>query len=403
MMRIGRTLPPAAAPIYLRDIFSGIKGLVNSKKAVLKITSELKDHFQSSHCFMLSSGKAALTLTLKAVSAMAGNEQIEVVIPAFTCYSVPAAVIKAGLKVRVCDIDPHTLDFDFEHLEQILSENKGRILAVLSTHMFGYPSDVDRIRGLMKSKPRIYLIEDAAQAMGASINSRKCGTLGDVGFFSLGRGKSISCVEGGIILTRDPQIAKAIDTEYHHLSEPEAAETVKLMIYSAILWIFMRPLFFWFPKSLPFLKLGETVFDPDFEIRKICGFQAGLLTNWKNKLLQVSQDRKKNVMLWQRFFEKYHPDNLSWINGNEDLLIRFPVWVKDDGKREQLLLAGETQGLGISRSYPDSINHIPELEKLIDFPECVKASETAYQLVTLPVHSFVLQKERHKIQELLLN
>ena len=75
------------------------------------------------------------------------------------------------------------------------------------THLFGIPSDVDRTRRICEEKG-IFLVEDAAQAMGVEHGGRKLGTLGDVGFFSLGRGKNISCGSGGIILTSSADIAE---------------------------------------------------------------------------------------------------------------------------------------------------------------------------------------------------
>ena len=66
-MHIGRTLPPAATPIYLRDIFSGLKGLVRGSKEINRFESELKEYYKVKYCFLLSSGKAALTIILKAL------------------------------------------------------------------------------------------------------------------------------------------------------------------------------------------------------------------------------------------------------------------------------------------------------------------------------------------------
>jgi len=122
-MRIGRTLPPAASPIYPRDILSGIKGVFRGKRELNRFQSELKEYFGVKHCFLVSSGKAALTLILKALHKIHPDRD-EVLIPAFTCYSVPSAIVRAGLKVRLCDISPDTLDFDFNQLDKILAQSK---------------------------------------------------------------------------------------------------------------------------------------------------------------------------------------------------------------------------------------------------------------------------------------
>src|SRR5918996_2100330 len=120
IMRIGRTLPPAAAPITVRGIVSGICGVVHGQKELDRFRSELKEHFGVNHCFLVSSGKAALTLILLALKDLFPGRD-EVLIPAFTCYSVPSSIIRAGLRIRLCDLHLDGLDFDFAQLSAMLS------------------------------------------------------------------------------------------------------------------------------------------------------------------------------------------------------------------------------------------------------------------------------------------
>lgn len=119
-MRIGRTLPPAAAPIYPKEIISGLKGLLRGRLELKRFESELRKYFGVKYCFFVSSGRAALTLILQALKDLHPDRD-EVLIPAYTCYTVPSAIVRAGLKVKLCDIDPKTLDFDFDELAKILN------------------------------------------------------------------------------------------------------------------------------------------------------------------------------------------------------------------------------------------------------------------------------------------
>ena len=118
-MHIGRTLPPAASPIYPRDIISGLKGLLCRQQELERFRSELKEYFGVKHCFLVSSGKAAFTLILQALRDIHPDRD-EVLIPAFTCYSVPSSIVRAGLKIKLCDIDTETLDFNFNQMKEIL-------------------------------------------------------------------------------------------------------------------------------------------------------------------------------------------------------------------------------------------------------------------------------------------
>ena len=238
-MRIGRTLPPAATPIGIRDIVSGVRGIVHGRKELERFRSELREHFGVKHCFLVSSGKAALALVFLALKELFPGRD-EVLIPAFTCFSVPSSVVRAGLRVRLCDVHPDSLDFDFMQLSATLSEGSRprepdaylgggvtnvapnisgaddpsdstkRLLAVVPTHLFGYAADVPRLRTLIQD-PGVTIVEDAAQAMGETWEGRKLGTLGDVSFFSLGRGKAFSTVEGGIILTDRDDFAEVLE------------------------------------------------------------------------------------------------------------------------------------------------------------------------------------------------
>jgi len=406
-MRIGRTLPPAAAPIYLKDIFFGLKGLIRGQKEINRFESELKTHYNVKHCFLLSSGKAALTIILKALHDLY-PERNEVLIPAYTCYSVPSAIIKAGLKVKLCDINQETLDFDFDQLKKILSQpgatnSKNSILAVIPTHLFGLPADVDQVRKI-NTDDEISIIEDAAQAMGGTLKEKKLGTLGDAGFFSLGRGKAFSTIEGGIILTNNNSFADNITKQMKSLPVYNILEIIKLVIFSIILSIFMHPLLFWFPKYLPFLKLGQTIFEPEFPIKKMSSFQAGLAKNWQARLKNIISIRQQKANAFIAAFQKN--DNLTssmiYQNGTHSLL-RFPLKIYDSQIFDRILSKSEKQGLGIMRAYPDSINNIKELKNYFKNKIYPKATMISKHLITLPVHHFLSLSDSLQIKKLINN
>jgi dTDP-4-amino-4,6-dideoxygalactose transaminase len=406
-MRIGRTLPPTAAPIYFKDIFSGLKGLIRGPKEINRFESELKAHYNVKHCFFLSSGKAALTIILKALHELT-PERNEVLIPAYTCYSVPSAILKAGLKVKLCDINPGTLDFDFDQLKKILSQpsannSNNSILAVIPTHLFGLPADVNQIRKI-NTDDKVTIIEDAAQAMGGTLKEKKIGTLGDAGFFSLGRGKAFSTIEGGIIITNNNSFANNITKQMKSLPAYNMLEIIKLVIYSITLTIFMRPALFWFPKSLPFLKLGQTIFEIEFPLKKMSSFQAGLAKNWQARLKNIISIRQQKVNAFTASFQKN--DNLTssmiYQNGNHPLL-KFPLKIYDSQIFDKILSKSEKQGLGIMRTYPDSINNIKELQNYFKNKTYPKATMISKHLLTLPVHHFLSLSDSLQIKKLINN
>jgi len=392
-MRIGRTLPPAAVPLHFMDIISGVAGLFHSEKTVGRFEESLKEHFHVRHCFAVSSGKAALVLILQALHDLS-TERDEVLIPAYTCYSVPSAISRAGLKVRLCDLASGSLDFDFECLEHLL--NNPRLLCVVPTHLFGFPADVERLKRLVVNRD-IFVVEDAAQAMGGVWNGKKLGTLGDVGLFSMGRGKSFSTVEGGLILTDNNSIGRAIEKRLSANGGIGAYDCLKLIVYAVALSLLIHPLVYWLPKSLPFLRLGETQFDPSFSIRRLSSFQAGVARGWKTKLDLLKEIRSKNVKQIAGYGIIPLIDPLGVIPD----LIRFPFLVADAKIKQKVLQESNRMGLGISDGYPDSIDGIKELGYGSEGNIFPVAKNIAERLVSLPVHPYVRVKDILKIVKLL--
>lgn len=393
-MHFGRTVPPAAAPLKLRDLASGLAGLFGNGKTVKRFEDELREYYGVGYCFAVSSGKAALALILDALRELSPGRN-QVLIPAYTCYSVPSAIVKAGLEVRLCDMAPGSLDFDFESLEGHLKDPG--VLCVVPTHLFGAPADVERVRELAR-KYGVFVVEDAAQAMGGEWNGRKLGTLGDAGLFSMGRGKAFSTVEGGIILTDDARIGGAIGKRTDTLAGYGAPGFLRLIFYSLALLVLIHPFIYWLPKSLPFLKLGETNFNPEFPMRRLSPFQAGMAGGWQAKIAELRGIRLRNSKKIADCGISYAGDSKAVIPD----LIRFPVLVASADKKRNILRESERMGLGISDGYPDSIDGITGLGYQSDEKGFPMAKDIARRMITLPVHPFVVERDIHKIVRLLI-
>src|SRR6267143_115701 len=428
-MRIGRTLPPAATPIGVREIVSGLCGIFRGRKELDRFRSELKEHFGVKHCFLVSSGKAAFTLILLALKELFPDRD-EVLIPAFTCYSVPSSVVRAGLRIRLCDLRPHSLDFDFAQLSAMLSEapppqtearpaggasessvgtrdaagssrnSSKRVLAVVPTHLLGYPADVARLRKLIRD-PGVIIVEDAAQAMGETKDERKVGTLGDVSFFSLGRGKAFSVVEGGVILTNRDDLAERLNRLVGRLPRYGLLSLLKLVFQALALMTLIHPRLFWVPRSMRFLKLGETLFEMDFPIRRLSSFQAGLARNWRGKLEKLLDVRMSKVNRWIAILEASRNHGSNFLRGQLLGLPRFPLRVGDTKKRETLLQESARMGLGIMPVYPTSINAIPELREKIEGRAFPVAESCARELVTLPTHGYLTENDVTELSRLI--
>jgi len=183
-------LPPTAGlPLRLGDLRPGAATLAAD------IAAQLGTPPLQLEC----SGTASLLVALTALHELQPLRH-QVVIPAFTCPLVAIAVHQAGLEVKLCDLRAGHYDMDPAALQDACNEHT---LAIVPTHLGGRVANVDAALAVARAVGA-YVIEDAAQALGARHDGRSVGLLGDVGFFSLAAGKGLSIYEGGLLLARDP-------------------------------------------------------------------------------------------------------------------------------------------------------------------------------------------------------
>lgn len=389
-MKIQRTLAPAAAQLSLADLLWAVTRLPIAQQSLDRLTGELQGHYGTSHVFLTSSGKAALSLLLRSLSSISSRRKV--VIPAYTCFSVPSAIVKCGLDIVLCDIDPATLDLDFSHLEQLLDD---QTLCVVPTHLLGIPADLDRVMGMAKLVGA-FVVEDAAQAMGGTYKGRLLGTIGDAGFFSLGRGKNITCDSGGIVLTHCESIASVLQREYQNLAVEPLDRAILSFANLAAMWLFIQPSLYWIPSSLPFLHLGETFFCPEFPEWKLSRVKASLLPGWKQRLEQSNRMRRHIAqMLSDRLALPLHSGSSD--SSSPSIHLRLPFLLESPEDKRKLCRISRRQGLGISPMYPTAIDVIPALAGRFGGNRYPGATAVAHRLVTLPVHHLVNRKDLERI------
>jgi len=391
-----RTLSPSAAPIAFWELVRATTSLWGGVKHRNGLVQELKATFAAQEVFLVSSGKAALTVILKALAASSTRRRV--IIPAYTCFSVPSAIVKADLEVVLCDVEPETLDFNFTELEGLLDE---QVLCVVPTHLFGRPANVDRVQELCKGKG-IVVVEDVAQAMGGRSKGRLLGTLGDVAFFSLGRGKNLTCGTGGIILTRSSSIAKLIRAEYATLQEPPFGDIVRNWLDMVFMRVFIHPALYWLPAGLPFLRLGETRFYTDYPMYRMDEVRAHQLQGWEQRLARANQERTAHAN-WLIGGLHLEVRGVKPITGEEAIYLRLPVLLGDRDTKAAVCRHSREVGAGLSPNYPSTIQEIPELAGRLANRKCPGAQEVVDRLATLPTHHFVTEPDRLKMDRVLGN
>lgn len=208
---IPRSLSPSGVSINLGDLCAAIGGIFANNRHLEQFREEVCRYFDVKHAFFASSGRASLAQLFKAMAKLRPGKD-QVLLPAYTSFSVPSAVVKAGLKVALYDVDPETLSPDINSLKNVVSSST---LCVVVCHLYGYPCDMDAVRGALKGS-EIFLVDDAAQAMGARYKGAWVGTLGDAGLFSFSRGKiSPRLMVGWLSLTAQNLQRQFVKTTYN--------------------------------------------------------------------------------------------------------------------------------------------------------------------------------------------
>lgn len=390
-MKCQRTLSPSAAPLGWGDLAGGLAGMIRPKETLRRLEEDFRAFFGVRHVFFVSSGKAALTIILLALQEMAGRRKV--VLPGYTCFSVPSAVRRAGLAVTLCDVEPATLDFDWSQLARLLDSDT---LCVLPTHLYGCIADVNRARELCRPHGA-FVVEDAAQAFGGTVNGARVGTLGDVSFLSFGRGKNVTCGSGGAILTNDEGIGRAIGIQYQRLPVETNVAALKNFVEVALMQLFMRPELFWLPAGLPFLHLGETKFYTDFPMLRMDPIRCGLLHGWRRRLELATEARLARGDYYVKSLARTGGALLPIDQGRRGVALRVPVLLPSLQEKLAICELSKQQGLGVNGSYPTSLGDVPELSEWVEGSDIPQARELARRLVTVPTHQWMTDSDLARV------
>ena len=193
--------------ILMRYGFDGPrKGIWKAKE----LEDAICETFGCKHAQLLSSGTAALTTAMSALSIGYGDE---VILPSFTFVASFEAVISVGAIPVFVDVDD-TLTLDPEAVRNALT---AKTKCIMPVHMCGSMADMDALQTICKVH-NLVLLEDACQSIGGTYKGKKLGTIGDAGTFSFDFVKTITCAEGGVVMTNREDVYIASDgyTDHGH-------------------------------------------------------------------------------------------------------------------------------------------------------------------------------------------
>jgi dTDP-4-amino-4,6-dideoxygalactose transaminase len=176
---------------------------------------------QTPHCIGVADGTDALHLALLALGIGPGDD---VIVPTNTFIASVLAISNTGARPVLVDCEPDYFTIDVKAVERALTP---RTKCLMPVHLYGHPANMDPLLQIAKER-KLFIVEDAAQAHGATYKGRLCGTMGDIGCFSFYPGKNLGAFgDGGAIVTRNPALAEKISLLRNYGQKVKYVHTMK--------------------------------------------------------------------------------------------------------------------------------------------------------------------------------
>ncbi len=391
---------PAGTPLSLTDLARGAaRGL--SSATIVQLRRGLSAAGGRQRAWLASTGRAAMTLALTAMKQAAGDpRRVEVIFAGYTCYSVPASVQRAGLVPRICDVDPATLSLDFDSLAGV---DLSRVLAIVSANLYGLPNALEEIESLAH-QAGLFMVDDAAQALGARYRDRRAGNFGDVGLYSFDKGKNITTLQGGVLVADAGRVGDELDAVMNGLRDVRptgiAATLAKLPVYALLL----RPWAYGLVRHLP-IGLGLTPWDVDYPLEPYSPALAGLAAVQLERLDAINGTRIANAERLRAMLMDVPGVTLPRVlPGAVPVYARFPMLVDAD-RRAEVISRLERVGIGATVSYPRALIDVPEVAARLpaDQRPTSGAREVASRIVTLPTHGYAPPEMARQVEDIMQN
>ena len=318
-----------------------------------QLENELAEFSGRKYALVFNNGTAALHAMLLAYGVGPGDE---VIVPSFTFISTANSVLFTGAKPAFADIEDETCALDPEAVIQKITP---KTKAVMPVHYAGCPArKINELKELCEEK-RIILLEDAAEAMGASIDGKRVGTFGSAAMFSFCANKVITSGEGGALVLDSEEIYQKLRLLRSHgrLETENYFDSTQYMDYVAIGYNLRMPTIIAALVSSQFKKIGRII-----ELRR-----------------EVAREYKEKL---EGTGIKFLPDG----NGIFNVYQMFSVMLKDKEQRDGLQTHLEEKGI-MSKVYFDPVNETHFYRKVLGYSEegLAVTKEVSEKVLSLPI------------------
>ncbi len=361
-----RMTPPAGEPCRLSTV-AGHTGLgaLYPAQAVL----------------LTDSGSSALQLALRAALARHDSRRPEVILPAYGCPHLVAAVYAVGARPRLADLRAESPRMSLQAVRALLSPDT---VAVIAAHFCGIPEDLPGLRSLLPGA--VSLIEDSAQALALQPQAPPPGVQATV--LSFGRGKPLTLLGGGALLSADPAFAQAARAALP--GAPPAGDARGLRLRAAAYNRLRHPLLYGLLERLP-LGLGQTRYRPLAPPAPLDAARAaalpGALARWQ----------ATPPPLWRPRLPSRCVDLPRQCHAPGPWL-RYPILAASPTDAVATLARLRAAGIGATRMYGAAQPDLADMPQALSQPGLTAARDFAGRLLTLPCHSEIDRAARARIE-----
>jgi dTDP-4-amino-4,6-dideoxygalactose transaminase len=378
---------PVWSPLSLSAIGAAVRPPAG---ALADLAAELRAQYGATDVVLTASGTVALTLAIR--NAAPSGRAPRVALPAYGCYDLATAADGADASVRLYDLDPATLAPDPTSFRAALAAG---VDAVVLVHLYGLPVSPKFVAEARAAG--VLVIDDAAQGQGGSLAGVPLGALGDVGVLSFGRGKGRTGGGGGALLATSPAGARIVGAVGQL---PQPSSSGRLVAGLVAQWVFARPGLYALPASIPWLRLGDTLYHPPPKLEAMTPASAAVLRSSRAAIEAENEARRQSGDRWL--------GTLAGVDSLERVKVEAggrPGWPRSPGvagpRIRDRLSSAEARALGVMPGYPTPLQSLAGFERRL--AGSLPAPGAAYlstRLFTYPTHSLLSGADRERITAL---
>jgi dTDP-4-amino-4,6-dideoxygalactose transaminase len=367
-----------------------LAAITPDKSAVEKFEVEFARTFEAKYALAFPYGRSALWSLFKAMDI----HDAEIIMPAYTCVVVAHAIVLSGNTPRFVDIMLHDYNMDLNQVAEAITR---KTRAIIATHLFGYPLDIDRLAEIVQEAEdrfghKIWVIQDCAHSFGAKWKGRQVCRAGNAALFGLNISKMITSIFGGMITTNDKVLYEKLkDYRNAHFKKPRFSKTIYRLLYIMAIYLAFNesiyPLIYWLQEKTLILNrwikayhLDDRIHFPPDHLDRMLPIEASVGLAQLKKYPEILNKRKEAAV----FYDKNLHSREGWI---KPLLLdgaTYSHYVVRVPKRKKAMQEMAKKGIQLGRVIEYSIPNMAAYKSLDGGAHAINSLRCSIETINLP-------------------